>query len=298
MSSSRNYKTFDTARVYKRPEVYEESDARVEWLGRKNKFVESVFHGKLENCIRIFESCSEKEKELLRTKFMNCDDGHFVDARDDEEDKGYDSDSQHGTTALHFAARAGHVEVCKYLIDNGFDLHAVDKSRETPLYSACSLSRKNVFAFLLERGSKVDTRDWTGATPLHQVIGNGGDVEMCSLLIERGAPVDAAMDVCGQTPLNLAAYLNRDDICELLVEHGANIHAKDNTSNETPISTAFRRNYPNVVKVLLKSVDDETAASLIAENIDSQLCELGAGRKDGFRRLVVAKIGQKRPRNE
>lgn len=53
--------------------------------------------------------------------------------------RGVDVRDRSGYTALHYAARNGHVEVCKLLLRNGADVNAVTKSGcATALHRAAS----------------------------------------------------------------------------------------------------------------------------------------------------------------
>lgn len=50
-----------------------------------------------------------------------------------------DQKDNYDYTALHYAARNGHLEICKYLVENGANVNAVTRSGlSTPLHRACS----------------------------------------------------------------------------------------------------------------------------------------------------------------
>ena len=55
-------------------------------------------------------------------------------------------------TALHMAARRGHVEIARALLDSGAALHALDRKGDTPLERANHCRKKGVLQLLLERG--------------------------------------------------------------------------------------------------------------------------------------------------
>lgn len=47
-----------------------------------------------------------------------------------------------GYTALHYASRNGHLEICKYLIENGANIDARTRSGQaTALHRACAAGR-------------------------------------------------------------------------------------------------------------------------------------------------------------
>ncbi|KAL5961782.1 Ankyrin repeat domain-containing protein 39 [Taenia solium] len=71
---------------------------------------------------------------------------------------------------------------------------------------------------LLERGIEVDARDAYGFTPLHYAAKNGR-LEICQMLLARGANV-AATTRCGKaTPLHRAAYSGNLSIVQLLCSY-------------------------------------------------------------------------------
>ncbi|HYI81639.1 MAG TPA: ankyrin repeat domain-containing protein, partial [Acetobacteraceae bacterium] len=73
-------------------------------------------------------------------------------------------------TPLMFAAREGHVETARLLLDAGADLHASDKNGITPLFMAISNNRIPMARFLVERGADINAKDWYGRTPLFAAV--------------------------------------------------------------------------------------------------------------------------------
>ena len=67
-------------------------------------------------------------------------------------------------TALHMAARRGHVEIARALLDSGAAVNARDRKGDTPLQRAINC-RKNVVAqLLLESGHASTDRPTSDAT--------------------------------------------------------------------------------------------------------------------------------------
>lgn len=69
-------------------------------------------------------------------------------------------------TALHAAARRGHVLIAERLIDQGADLEARDSKGQTPLRRAVNCGHRYIVALLLSRGARADSRADDGRTPL------------------------------------------------------------------------------------------------------------------------------------
>ncbi|WP_233159145.1 ankyrin repeat domain-containing protein [Pseudonocardia sp. MH-G8] len=73
------------------------------------------------------------------------------------------------------------------------------------------LGRTEVVRALLDAGAAVDTRGWSGFTPLDQAAMHGR-TEVVRLLVERGADLaDRAFDDEGPTPLDCAVWGARDN---------------------------------------------------------------------------------------
>jgi truncated hemoglobin YjbI len=58
-------------------------------------------------------------------------------------------------TALHMAARRGHVEIARALLDSGASVNARDRKADTPLQRAMNCRKNEVSQLLLERGTAV-----------------------------------------------------------------------------------------------------------------------------------------------
>lgn len=64
-----------------------------------------------------------------------------------------------------------------------------------------------------------------GCTPLHRAASTGKS-ELCELLIEEGADIDA-VDRAGQTPIMSAVICYNKEIALLLIRHGADVDVED-----------------------------------------------------------------------
>ena len=73
---------------------------------------------------------------------------------------------------------------------------------------------------MLEHGADVDTiGGWRKNTPLSYAA-EKGDTELCKLLLEHGAEVNAE-DKNGKMPLHLAKEEGHTETCKLLLQYGA-----------------------------------------------------------------------------
>ncbi|KNA13488.1 hypothetical protein SOVF_116460 [Spinacia oleracea] len=124
-------------------------------------------------------------------------------------------------TALHFAAREGQTEVCKYLLEElKLDVNVKDAEGETPLVHAARQGHIATVNYLLEHGADPAIPSDLGATALHHAAGIG-NLELMKLLLSKGAPVDSQSD--SGTSLIWAAGHGQKDAVEVLLENHANL---------------------------------------------------------------------------
>jgi ankyrin repeat protein len=149
-------------------------------------------------------------------------------------------------TALHMAARHGHLKCVVKLLEHGADINA------------------------LQSGAKVG-----GQTSLHEAVGHHHK-EVVQHLLDRGADVEAREGKNDRTPLFLAC--STIEITRLLLHRGAKINARD-ADEETPLHLAlWHATSPNVGSSgLTHSVAASVAAILIENGAD-----IFAMRRDGI----------------
>lgn len=136
-----------------------------------------------------------------------------------------------GMTLLMLAAVGGHQEVASLLIDRGADVTALceDENEFDALMMACADGRTAVVELLLDRGANVNnryaipsSRGKIGNQTALSMASNRGHLDVCRLLISRGADMEVAAD-SGYTAL-MWALVNgaSEEAAELLLDSGAN----------------------------------------------------------------------------
>ncbi|RUS74837.1 hypothetical protein EGW08_017394 [Elysia chlorotica] len=111
------------------------------------------------------------------------------------------------------------------------------------------ISQGNVAAVeeILSSDFDVDFQ-YNGMTSLQLAVCEGL-LEICKLLIDKGANVDQA-DANGNSLLNMACWRGYVDVAQLLVKSGADIDSQ-NESGNTALNVCAYKNYPEATKVLL-----------------------------------------------
>lgn len=140
---------------------------------------------------------------------------------------GKDSD-----TPLLWAAKYGHRDAIKLLLDYGANIEVVDKVGSTPFYRAVKYENFDVAKTLLEAGASIKSKD---DDILLRAVQSSNPLDLCKLLLEKGANVEGAKGFYKRTPLFWACVEEKLDVIQLLLQYGADVDARDK-SGETPLS--------------------------------------------------------------
>nr|KJB82519.1 hypothetical protein B456_013G200300 [Gossypium raimondii] len=134
--------------------------------------------------------------------------------------------------AIHFAAREGKTEVCKYLLEElKLDVNTKDEDGDTPLLHAARQGHTLTAKYLLEHGADPAIPSNLDATALHHAAGIG-DVELLKYILDKGVKVDSQSDA--GTPLVWAAGHGQREAVKVLLDYHANPNA-ENEDNITPL---------------------------------------------------------------
>ncbi|XP_031344795.1 ankyrin repeat domain-containing protein 39-like [Photinus pyralis] len=117
-----------------------------------------------------------------------------------------------GYTSLHYAARNGHLDVCKFLIQSKADINAVTRSgRVTALHRACTAGQLDVVNFLIECKANIAIRDSDGKTVLHRAA-QANHLEISKILTSAYPELKLIKDNKGKLPED---YIINEAIREL-----------------------------------------------------------------------------------
>jgi ankyrin repeat protein len=126
-----------------------------------------------------------------------------------------------GTTALHWAADRGDLELVKMLLRAGANIRATTRlGGFTPLLMAARNGNAAIIEALLNAGADVNGATTTGTTAL-MFAAASGQVDAVQKIIDGEARLNAQENSRGETALHFAAAFGRSDVIRLLIAHGA-----------------------------------------------------------------------------
>jgi ankyrin repeat protein len=153
------------------------------------------------------------------------------------------------TISLAEAAQRGDRTLVRTLLQQGADVNAPGVDGSTALHRAVYADHLDVTDLLLKAGARVTAADRYGVTPLSLACING-NAKMIRLLIEVGADPNG-VDPAGETPLMIAARTGVPDALGALIDAGARVDARDTQFQQTALMFAVRENHPAAVKFLI-----------------------------------------------
>lgn len=106
----------------------------------------------------IFNSCVNGELDKVKKFVIN--DRESVNRQD-----------KNGYSPLHYASRNNNIDICKYLLENGANVHLKTKScTSTALHRASYMGNFEIVKLLLEYGSNIFEKDCDSKTPFHKSL--------------------------------------------------------------------------------------------------------------------------------
>jgi ankyrin repeat protein len=182
-----------------------------------------------------------------------------------------------GISALVYAARAGHTEIVRLLLEKHVDPNIIGKEYTTPLHVAAT---KEIGEQLLAHKAKIDEPDKQGASPLLAAVQRGNRA-VAELLSDNGAkhtaetlaalgrdeqlkarlekqPLPKEKSAGRFTALHWAASFGEVRTARVLLDAGADVNATG-PMDETPLHFAATHGHLPVVELLLERKADVNA---------------------------------------
>jgi len=153
-----------------------------------------------------------------------------------------------GQTALQEAASLGYDKICQLIVDEAAEKEPWDQvTGASPLHLAAKDGHLDVARVLIESATNPSPLDWDGLTPLHHAA-MSGHRQIAELLLEKGSDL-SPRDLSNRTPLHYAAEGNHFKVVELLLEKGADKRLRDQ-DGKTPVVLAEQHGNWEVAKLI------------------------------------------------
>jgi ankyrin repeat protein len=152
--------------------------------------------------------------------------------------------------AIVKAARRGDLEETRRLVQQDRGLLDAASTRQTPLTAAALGSHVDVIRYLLEEGAQLGRRDPQGWSAL-DVACYRGHLEAVCVLLAHGADA-VAPGAEALTPLIHASHQGHADVVALLLAHGCgDIDRQDDNNSGVALHYACDGGHTGVVRALL-----------------------------------------------
>ena len=170
-----------------------------------------------------------------------------------------------GKNCLHIAALAGHLDLCKVLIDKQkFDLHMADNNGWKALHFSTQSGNYELIRYFADMGTDIHLKTNDGINCLH-IGARQGHLNLCKELIdEHNFDVNMAGN-SGWTAIHLSAKNGSYELLTYFLDMGADIHLKTNDGKNCLHISALQ-GHLDLCKVL---IDEHKFDVNIADNFGS-----------------------------
>lgn len=127
---------------------------------------------------------------------------------------------------------------------------------------------------LLASGTNVDSIDMAGYTALHYAA-RSGSIDVCEVLLQSSANVNAVTRAGLATPLQRAALAGKEQVLELLLKYGADPKLQD-MDGRTALHRAAEAGHVGIVKRLCQVCPELVN---IRDKYDKLPCDYAVGKK-------------------
>jgi len=140
---------------------------------------------------------------------------------------------QYDTPALHWLIRVDELDTVKLLLEAGADPNGTASHGVSPLSLAVNNGNAAMVRLLLQAGADARASEPSGETLL-MVAAAVGVADSVAALLEHGAVVDARDPDYDQTALMLAAREGHPEVASLLLAKGADVNARTKVGEAPP----------------------------------------------------------------
>ncbi|XP_067861251.1 ankyrin repeat domain-containing protein 16 isoform X2 [Heptranchias perlo] len=156
-----------------------------------------------------------------------------------------------GDTVLHYAARHGHLEILKYLVEElGMDVGLANNDYKRALHEAASMGHRECLRYLIAQGARVDCLKKADWTPLMMAC-TRRNLEVIKDLVESGASL-TLKNKDGWNSFHIACRAGDPEIIQYLLEVSPGIWDVESRIKRTPLHTAAMHGCFETAEVLLE----------------------------------------------
>jgi ankyrin repeat protein len=208
-------------------------------------------------CVRLLlahplinQRISNKAGQLPFHVAVQRDDREVVRAMLDQGSITISSRTDYGTTALHWAASTGNIDLMTFLIHLGADLDAKTLTEETVLHCAARAGKEQAVKVIVADVDEVNPKDADGWTPLHYATQRNYTETVQALLDDPRIDVNCR-DRSGWTALHIAVKNGNLELVHVLLHRpGTHVNQPDN-GGWTPLHLAAKSGKVEMVELIL-----------------------------------------------
>lgn len=220
----------------------------------------------------LYSDCPSDHLDSMLLMLLKHDPDHFANRGESQECSPLDE-------LIHTACSSGRQNLLQAILDEqtlAIFMQSWDKGNQlgmTPLIQATRAGHHELCQFLLDKGASVDTSDKHGSTPLMHAAING-DLRTLQTLLEYNADLTARC-TNGSSALLKAASWGRYQVVQELLRRGCDINCQD-TQQLSPLSAAAAGGHADTVALLLDEKADTRMTDTRGWNAAHHACASGS----------------------
>ncbi|XP_067660904.1 ankyrin repeat domain-containing protein 50-like [Haliotis asinina] len=177
-------------------------------------------------------------------------------------------------TPVMVAAKYGHKEVVKLLVNHGANLLQSDKRGDNILHLVCFAGHSDIVKYILSLNSvNINSRGWKGRTPV-MVAAERGHKEVVELLVNHGVNLSLCKR-SGSNILHLACCVGHFDVVKYVLSlNSVDINSRG-WKGRTPVMVGAKHGHKEVVKLLVNHGANVLLSDKRGDNILHLVCFAG-----------------------